>query len=184
MDSSHLCIFLFLYILGPPQRLLCRTVTSTVKKFKYSIFSSLNTPQKSHRSLHTPRLFLTKLSPSLIRLEPLNLIRDFSIPYYLLHLLIKSIWDSKMMQDMWNAPPGFRPTKSAPSSPAKPLGVSRTRSESFHVTHKVPVGDTPYVRAKNVQVSFWAFFEIWFGHFRICLWFDSCSDWWVVFEFE
>ncbi|KAK3022968.1 hypothetical protein RJ639_046672 [Escallonia herrerae] len=57
-----------------------------------------------------------------------------------------------MMQDMWNAPPGFRPTKSAPSSPAKPLGISRTRSESFHVTHKVPVGDSPYVRAKNVQL--------------------------------
>lgn len=57
-----------------------------------------------------------------------------------------------MLQDMWNAPPGFRPTKSAPSSPAKPLSVSRTRSESFHITHKVPVGDTPYVRAKNVQV--------------------------------
>ncbi|XP_009612591.1 protein POLLENLESS 3-LIKE 2-like [Nicotiana tabacum] len=57
-----------------------------------------------------------------------------------------------MLQDMWNAPPGFRPTKSAPSSPAKPLGVSRTRSESFHVAHKVPVGDSPYVRAKNVQL--------------------------------
>ncbi|TKY55931.1 POLLENLESS 3 2 [Spatholobus suberectus] len=58
-----------------------------------------------------------------------------------------------MMQDMWNAPPGFRPSKSAPSSPAKPLGlVPRTRSDSFHVTHKVPVGDTPYVRAKNVQL--------------------------------
>ncbi|KAB2618188.1 hypothetical protein D8674_014057 [Pyrus ussuriensis x Pyrus communis] len=60
-----------------------------------------------------------------------------------------------MLQDMWNAPPGFRPTKSAPSSPAKPLGVSRTRSvgtELFHVTHKVPVGDSPYVRAKNVQL--------------------------------
>ncbi|KAL8160315.1 hypothetical protein V2J09_001852 [Rumex salicifolius] len=49
-------------------------------------------------------------------------------------------------------PPGFRPCKSAPCSPAKPLGVSRTRSESFHVTHKVPVGDTPYVRAKHVQL--------------------------------
>ncbi|PIN00930.1 hypothetical protein CDL12_26561 [Handroanthus impetiginosus] len=57
-----------------------------------------------------------------------------------------------MMQEMWNGPPGFRPTKSAPSSPAKMLGVSRTRSESFHVAHKVPVGDTPYVRAKNVQL--------------------------------
>lgn len=59
-----------------------------------------------------------------------------------------------MLQEMWNAPPGFRPTKSAPSSPAKPLGVARTRSESFHAIHKVPVGDTPYVRAKNVQVWF------------------------------
>ncbi|KAI5581932.1 hypothetical protein BDE02_07G051200 [Populus trichocarpa] len=57
-----------------------------------------------------------------------------------------------MMQEMWNAPPGFRPTKSAPTSPAKPLGVSRTRSESFHALHKVPVGDSPYVRAKNVQL--------------------------------
>ncbi|OMO55782.1 Tetratricopeptide-like helical [Corchorus capsularis] len=27
-----------------------------------------------------------------------------------------------MMQDVWNAPPGFRPSKSAPTSPAKPLG--------------------------------------------------------------
>ncbi|CAH2064404.1 unnamed protein product [Thlaspi arvense] len=44
------------------------------------------------------------------------------------------------------------PTKSAPSSPAKPLGISRTRSESFHAIHKVPIGDSPYVRAKNVQL--------------------------------
>ncbi|KAL9241418.1 hypothetical protein vseg_015533 [Gypsophila vaccaria] len=59
-----------------------------------------------------------------------------------------------MMQEMWNAPPGFMPSKcaSAPCSPAKPLPISRTRSESFHITHKVPVGDTPYVRAKHVQL--------------------------------
>ncbi|KAG9139646.1 hypothetical protein Leryth_018275 [Lithospermum erythrorhizon] len=57
-----------------------------------------------------------------------------------------------MAHEMWNGPPGFRPIKSAPSSPAKPLGLSRSLSESFHVTHKVPVGDTPYVRAKNVQL--------------------------------
>ncbi|KAL1199742.1 Protein POLLENLESS 3-LIKE 2 [Cardamine amara subsp. amara] len=51
-----------------------------------------------------------------------------------------------MMKDV------FRPTRSAPSSPAKPLGISRTHSESFHAIHKVPVGDSPYVRAKNVQL--------------------------------
>ncbi|KAJ0253619.1 Protein POLLENLESS 3-LIKE 2 [Hirschfeldia incana] len=51
-----------------------------------------------------------------------------------------------MMKDV------FRPTKSAPCSPAKPLGLSRTRSESFHAIHKVPIGDSPYVRAKNVQL--------------------------------
>ncbi|KAK7250823.1 hypothetical protein RIF29_33536 [Crotalaria pallida] len=62
------------------------------------------------------------------------------------------VFHDTMLQDMWNAPPGFRPSKSAPCSPAKPVGVPRTRSESFHVTHKVPVGDTPYVRAKNVQL--------------------------------
>ncbi|KAI3986415.1 hypothetical protein MKX01_037697 [Papaver californicum] len=62
-----------------------------------------------------------------------------------------------MMQqkDLWNGLPGFRPpaSKSATCSPVKPvLSVSRTRSESFHVTLKVPVGDTPYVRAKNVKL--------------------------------
>ncbi|CAN6923456.1 unnamed protein product [Brassica oleracea] len=51
-----------------------------------------------------------------------------------------------MMKDV------FRPTKSAPCSPAKPLGISRTRSESFHAIHKVPIRDSPYVRAKNVQL--------------------------------
>ncbi|KAH0864756.1 hypothetical protein HID58_081967 [Brassica napus] len=45
------------------------------------------------------------------------------------------------------------PTKSAPCSPAKLLGISHTRSESFHAIHKVPVGDSPYVRAKNVQMD-------------------------------
>lgn len=54
---------------------------------------------------------------------------------------------------MWNGSAiGFRSSKSAPCSPAKPIGVTRTRSESFHVAHKVPVGDTPYVRAKHVQL--------------------------------
>jgi hypothetical protein len=67
-----------------------------------------------------------------------------------------------MLQEMWNAPPGFRPSKSAPSSPAKPLGVPRTRSESFHITHKVPVGDSPYVRAKNVQVQIFGFWVSFF----------------------
>ncbi|XP_042496019.1 protein POLLENLESS 3-LIKE 2-like isoform X2 [Macadamia integrifolia] len=47
-----------------------------------------------------------------------------------------------MMQDLRNAPPGFRPCKSAPCSPAKPIGIPRIHSESFHMTHK----------AKNVQL--------------------------------
>ncbi|XP_068640127.1 protein POLLENLESS 3-LIKE 2-like [Aristolochia californica] len=56
-----------------------------------------------------------------------------------------------MMQDLWNAPPlGIRASKSAPCSPIKPL--ARSRSESFHVAHKVPIGDTPYVKAKQVQL--------------------------------
>ncbi|KAH0971084.1 hypothetical protein GBA52_023240 [Prunus armeniaca] len=94
------------------------------------------------------------------RLDKTDSFRDRAL-YRILPMLVIITWGrscfslslfANMLQDMWNAPPGFRPTKSAPSSPAKPLGVSRTRSESFHVTHKVPVGDTPYVRAKNVQL--------------------------------
>ncbi|OIV93836.1 hypothetical protein TanjilG_03799 [Lupinus angustifolius] len=57
-----------------------------------------------------------------------------------------------MMQDTWNGAQGLRPSKSAPCSPAKPVGVFRTRSQSLNVTHKVPLGHTPYVRAKNVQL--------------------------------
>ncbi|XP_077246251.1 tetratricopeptide repeat (TPR)-like superfamily protein [Tasmannia lanceolata] len=55
-----------------------------------------------------------------------------------------------MMQDLWNAPIGIRPSKSAPCSPIKPL--LKTGPESFHVAHKVPIGDSPYVRAKQVQL--------------------------------
>lgn len=53
--------------------------------------------------------------------------------------------------------------KSAPCSPHKGLRMQvecsaddlqsqLCRSDSFHVIHKVPAGDTPYVRAKHVQV--------------------------------
>ncbi|ONK80006.1 uncharacterized protein A4U43_C01F12770 [Asparagus officinalis] len=57
-------------------------------------------------------------------------------------------------QDLWsiNAPTSIRPSKSAPCSPIKPMPMPRSSSESFHVAFKVPVGDTPYVRAKRVQL--------------------------------
>lgn len=47
-------------------------------------------------------------------------------------------------------------SKSAPCSPVKPAAPPvqkvATRADSFHVLHKVPTGDTPYVRAKHVQL--------------------------------
>ncbi|KAJ1290608.1 hypothetical protein BS78_02G257300 [Paspalum vaginatum] len=62
----------------------------------------------------------------------------------------------QMQQEPWNAAAVglLRPTKSAPCSPIKPAAavMLRTHSDSFHVAHKVPVGDTPYVRAKRVQL--------------------------------
>ncbi|OEL22751.1 Protein POLLENLESS 3-LIKE 2 [Dichanthelium oligosanthes] len=63
----------------------------------------------------------------------------------------------QMQQEPWNAAAVgglLRPTKSAPCSPIKPAAEAmlRTHSDSFHVAHKVPVGDTPYVRAKRVQL--------------------------------
>ncbi|KAJ0592081.1 hypothetical protein HanHA300_Chr03g0080741 [Helianthus annuus] len=32
------------------------------------------------------------------------------------------------------------------------FNLNSTRSESIHVTHNVPFGDSPYIRAKNVQL--------------------------------
>jgi hypothetical protein len=55
---------------------------------------------------------------------------------------------------------GQRMSKSAPCSPVKPpappVQKVAARADSFHVLHKVPTGDTPYVRAKHVQVC-WTF---------------------------
>ncbi|KAK8939923.1 hypothetical protein KSP40_PGU012931 [Platanthera guangdongensis] len=47
------------------------------------------------------------------------------------------------------APNGLRLWSSAPS-PLKPFGY--IISNSIHVAHKIPAGDTPYVRAKRVQL--------------------------------
>uniref|UniRef100_A0A0E0IN01 Uncharacterized protein n=1 Tax=Oryza nivara TaxID=4536 RepID=A0A0E0IN01_ORYNI len=76
-----------------------------------------------------------------------------------------TMMQQQQQQETWLAAAaavGLRPTKSAPCSPIKPAASSasaaaaaamlRTNSDSFHVAHKVPVGDTPYVRAKRVQL--------------------------------
>nr|XP_010941312.1 protein POLLENLESS 3-LIKE 2 isoform X1 [Elaeis guineensis] len=57
-----------------------------------------------------------------------------------------------MMQDPWNitVPTGILPSKSSACSPIRP--IVRPKLDSFHITHKVPVGDTPYVKAKRVQL--------------------------------
>ncbi|KAK8963016.1 hypothetical protein KSP40_PGU004844 [Platanthera guangdongensis] len=48
------------------------------------------------------------------------------------------------------APYGLRLPCLAPPSPLKPIG--QIISDPFHVAHKIPVGDTPYVKAKRVQL--------------------------------
>lgn len=49
----------------------------------------------------------------------------------------------------------MRVSKSAPCSPIKPIAnwPVAGRVDPFHVVHKVPVGDSPYVKAKHVQVQ-------------------------------
>lgn len=92
----------------------------------------------------------------------------------------------QMQQEPWNAAAVglLRPTKSAPCSPIKPAAAAamlRTHSDSFHVAHKVPVGDTPYVRAKRVQVrvcarAFLYFFPGMMGSIRFDLiWVSSAA---------
>ncbi|CAM6102698.1 unnamed protein product [Calypogeia fissa] len=44
-------------------------------------------------------------------------------------------------------------SKSAPCSPVKPFQKrAPAQPDSFHVIHKVPLGDSPYVKAKHVQL--------------------------------
>ncbi|KAG6483091.1 hypothetical protein ZIOFF_059731 [Zingiber officinale] len=61
-----------------------------------------------------------------------------------------------MMHEAWNANAltcNRSASKSAPCSPIKPIPGPIARSVPFHVAHKVPVGDTPYVSAKRVQAA-------------------------------
>ncbi|KAG0583791.1 hypothetical protein KC19_3G163400 [Ceratodon purpureus] len=47
----------------------------------------------------------------------------------------------------------MRLSKSAPCSPIKPTSNRpAARVDPFHIVHKVPVGDSPYVKAKHVQL--------------------------------
>ena len=44
-----------------------------------------------------------------------------------------------------------------PASPqAKPIGFLKTqeKTDPFHALYKVPIGDTPYGRAKHLQVNY------------------------------
>ncbi|KAH9288299.1 hypothetical protein KI387_032416, partial [Taxus chinensis] len=56
-----------------------------------------------------------------------------------------------------STPYGKRLCKSAPCSPAQALVKNASngpsRADSFHVVHKVPAGDSPYVKAKHVQCT-------------------------------
>ncbi|XP_024381784.1 uncharacterized protein [Physcomitrium patens] len=67
---------------------------------------------------------------------------------------IRMMWGEQYLQPAaGHMPYGGRVTKSAPCSPVKPPSKRLSaRADSFHVVHKVPVGDTPYVKAKHVQL--------------------------------
>jgi hypothetical protein len=73
---------------------------------------------------------------------------------------------------MWGGENFMRPpgaghlmvSKSAPCSPVKPFQKrAPAQSDSFHVIHKVPLGDSPYVKAKHVQVLILHTFRLFVG---------------------
>lgn len=55
-----------------------------------------------------------------------------------------------------------------------PSYAQSAKADLFHVIHKVPAGDSPYVRAKHVQVS--AFFFFFFPFFYWFLMMISCCE--------
>ena len=131
---------------SPNGRLLSKTKTHTPKSL-----SLLLTSHHQQQQAHSPVL----LSPLFSLLPDLkNLLLESESPTnFSPHLPYFLNYNKMLHQDLWsiNAPTAIRPSKSAPCSPIKPTARPRP-SEAFHVTHKVPVGDTPYVRAKRVQV--------------------------------
>lgn len=83
---------------------------------------------------------------------------------------IVGMWRNNESDHMTQATRGFLTPPPKWRSPASEKNQRRlTHAQSakpdlFHVIHKVPAGDSPYVRAKHVQVS--AFFVIYF-HFML-----------------
>lgn len=58
-------------------------------------------------------------------------------------------------------PPTWRTNRRSPVMPRSEMKPRTTpppqqqlRGDAFHVIHKIPAGDSPYVRAKHVQVNF------------------------------
>ncbi|KAL4200578.1 hypothetical protein AMTRI_Chr02g211890 [Amborella trichopoda] len=58
-----------------------------------------------------------------------------------------------MWGDFWKAPEAHRAWRSAPCTPEKEvIQKAQERQEPYHALHKVPAGDSPYVKAKHVQL--------------------------------
>jgi hypothetical protein len=80
---------------------------------------------------------------------------------------------------MWNNDKNFpargflTPPPTRKASPMIPMSERKGSSPAnnddfFHVLHKVPAGDSPYVRAKHVQVKdSWCFRMVWTNGFYL-----------------
>ena len=47
--------------------------------------------------------------------------------------------------------------------------MSQTRDQPYHVVHKLPPGDSPYVRAKHVQVHTYIYVHDTWMHSHVCM---------------
>lgn len=50
-------------------------------------------------------------------------------------------------------PPTWKTNRRSPAMPRSEM-KAQPRGDLFHIIHKIPSGDSPYVRAKHVQVIF------------------------------
>ena len=72
----------------------------------------------------------------------------------------------------WKPPHSQSP--SVPFSERKKSPNSANKIDLFHIIHKVPAGDSPYVKAKQVQVT-------WFFSFSFCVEFGCYFFWGALF---
>lgn len=96
-------------------------------------------------------------------------VEEFNLSHLVKKVLVTMLFERGSPARCFMTPPPQPPSPwktirsrspSMPFSERKKSPNSVNKSDLFHIIHKVPSGDSPYVKAKQVQVTFFFFFFV------------------------